>query len=277
MATSDLIQPVDLRETPGGMDLVAVREPHQLRPAGGSPGVKQRAHRRAVSAGIKAEPVRLAGNRLVEAAKPVVEALAFANDPDLSQGRYAPDDIVRLLPDGGIVFLGGHDENGRALGHQEVGNGVFIEKIIDGACNARNLGSQKCCRNLRKDRAENRNGSAVGCDAVRPEQICRARYRAQQLSMRKADLAFSRDIRRQHGQGRPVRMQPRRRLEQMIQIARGNESIVRRSLQCLDIGNRQQSRLVNLVVIGEGGSAVIAPVLQLARGTGRHFQVDTAR
>jgi hypothetical protein len=33
---------------------------------------------------------------------------------------------------------------------------------------------------------------------------------------------------------------------------------------------------VNLVVVGEGGSAVIAPVLQLARGAGRHLQRDTA-
>ena len=139
----------------------------------------------------------------------------------------------------GSFFSEGTTRTRRALGHQEVGDGVLAEKIIDGACNARNLGAQKCCGNLRKDRAENRNGSAVGCDAVRPEQICRARYRAQQLTMREADLAFSRDIRRQHGQGRPVRMQPRRRLEQMIQIARGNESIVRRSLQCLDIGDRR--------------------------------------
>jgi len=106
---------------------------------------------------------------------------------------------------------------------------------------ARNLGPQKRGRNLRKYRAEHRNRSAVGCDAVRPEEICRARYRAQQLSMREADLTFSRDIRRHHGQGRPVRMQSRRRFEQMVQIARGNEGVVRRSLQCLDIGNRRNA------------------------------------
>jgi hypothetical protein len=35
--------------------------------------------------------------------------------------------------------------------------------------------------------------------------------------------------------------------------------------------------LVNLVVIGEGSPAIIAPFLQFARGADRHFQVDGAR
>ena len=233
------IQSVDLRKAPGGVDLIAVRKPDQLRPARGAPGVKERADGRPVRAGIEAEPVRLAGNRLVEAAKPVVETAVVADDPDLAQGFHAPDHIVGLLPDRGIILLRGYDEDGRALGDQKIGNGIFVQKVVDRACNARNLGTQKRCRNLRKDRAEYRDRSATGLNAVRPEEIGRARYRAQQFTMGEADFALAGDIRGQHGQSRAVRMQPRRRLEQVKQIARGNERIVRQSLQCLDIGNRR--------------------------------------
>lgn len=61
-----LIQSVDLRKAPGGVDLVAMRQPHQLRPAGGSAGMEEGAYRGAIGRWREVQRIARARNRRVE-------------------------------------------------------------------------------------------------------------------------------------------------------------------------------------------------------------------
>jgi len=92
------VQSVDLRETPGGMDLISVRETDQLWSPGRSARVKKCTHGRPIYTRIKVEPIRLTRNRLVEAAKPVAKASILADNQDLLQGLDALDYIIGFLP-----------------------------------------------------------------------------------------------------------------------------------------------------------------------------------
>ena len=67
IAVSNSIQSVNLSETPGGMNLVAVRQLDELRTAGRPAGVEQRAHGVAIGGEPKLKGVMLYGKSRVEA------------------------------------------------------------------------------------------------------------------------------------------------------------------------------------------------------------------
>ena len=62
-----LVEPVHLRKAPGGMDLIAVSQAHDLRASGRAAGMKERAYGVAIGRQRKVECVLLRGRAFLEA------------------------------------------------------------------------------------------------------------------------------------------------------------------------------------------------------------------
>ena len=184
-----------------------MRQADELGPARGSTGVKQRAHGRPIRARIKGELVRLAGHRRLEADISVAEAAISAYNQDRSERVHARDDIAGFFPDTGFVFLRRDDENRGALCREKISDRILIQEVIYRAGHPCNLSPQERGKNLWKYGAKECRGSGAGLDSQRPEEIRRSRNRAEKLTMSEADFAFCRTA-LQHGQSRPIRMQP---------------------------------------------------------------------
>ncbi|MGY3107782.1 hypothetical protein ACVWW7_004409 [Bradyrhizobium sp. LM6.9] len=76
---------MNLRKAPGGMDLVSMRQAHELRPSGRSAGVEECAYGLAICRRLEFENVRRTCNRLIEAQKVANRAAILAKHENRSE------------------------------------------------------------------------------------------------------------------------------------------------------------------------------------------------
>ena len=187
-----LVEAVHLCEAPGGVDLIAVRQPHELRAPGRAAGVKERANGVAIGRQREVERVALYGRARVEACKPTALIAVAADHQDVPQRRHAINNRKGFLPQRGIGRGGGNDQHGRLFGDQKVGDGVGIEQKVDRAGDTGDLRAKECWVQGRQGRTQEGHRTA-GCRyAERPEKIGRAGYRIEQILVRERDRALIR-------------------------------------------------------------------------------------
>ena len=230
-----LVETVNLGETPGGMNLIAVRQADEFRMPGRPAGVEQRAHGVAIGSELKIELVVLPRERRIETDH-VPVGIAFGADHQHGpQRRHAPDHRVGFLPDLRIVGFGRDHQHRGVFRDQQIGHRVGGEQIIDRAGRAGDLSPNQGDRYRRQRRAEEGDGAAAGADAERSEQIGGTRHAAKELPVRPLSRGFVGVAAPHHGQSGPVRMKERGRLEHLVQVTRGHDLVVGRTLQRHDI------------------------------------------
>ena len=233
----ELIEAVNLGKAPRGMDLIAVRQAHELRASGRAAGVKERAYGVAVGRELKVQGTALRRQAFIEANNLATGIALAADDQYPLKRRDTVDNRVGLLPERRIVGCGGNDQYRRLFGDQKIGDGVGIEQEVDRAGDPRDLSASESRRNLGQRGAKEGNGAAGRRYAERAKKIGRTRYLIEQSLVRQRDGALIRIAGRHDRQRRPLGMKPRGRLEQLVEIARGYELIVGRSLERLDVGD----------------------------------------
>ena len=115
----ELIQPMNLRKAPGGVDLIAVRQADKLRASRRAAGMEERAYGVAVRRKPKVQSGALRRQAFIEA-DDLTTGIAFAaDDQNPLKRRHAVDDRVGLLPERRIIGFGGNDKHGRLFGGSE--------------------------------------------------------------------------------------------------------------------------------------------------------------
>ncbi len=156
-----LVQAMNLRETPRRVNLIAVRQADELGPSRRPAGMEERADGFpgrsrlelqcfvAVPAGcfLKLDHRSAGGARISE-------------HYDFLQCGRAPDDVLRLLPNGGVGIRRGKHENGCILRGQQIGDDFGAEEIVDRAGDARGLRAQQRFHHPFDDGAEERDRAA---------------------------------------------------------------------------------------------------------------------
>ena len=104
---------------------------------------------------------RCAGNRVIEARRAAGQRpFAPITKIVLSDGTRLGN-VGRLGPDRAIGRFGGNDQHGCVLRVEQVGDRIFIQEIVDRACDTRDLGAEQGREELRQDRAEKGDSAAV--------------------------------------------------------------------------------------------------------------------
>ena len=93
----ELIQTVDLRKAPGGVDLIAVRQADKLRASGRAAGMEERAYGVAVRRKPEVQGGALRQQALIEADDLTARIAFAADDQNPLKRRHAVDDRVGLL------------------------------------------------------------------------------------------------------------------------------------------------------------------------------------
>lgn len=143
----ELVEAMNLGKTPGGVDLIAVRQADKLRASRRAAGVEERAYGVAVCRRLKVERVALRRKDLSEADVFATGIALAADDQNLLKRRHSIDDRFGLLPQSGVAGFGGNDKHGGLFGDQKVGDRVGVEQEVYHAGDARDLSAKESRRN----------------------------------------------------------------------------------------------------------------------------------
>jgi hypothetical protein len=167
----ELIQPVDLRKAPGGVDLIAVRQTDKLRASGRAAGMEERAYGVAVRRKLEVQDVALRQQALIKADDLSAWIAFTADDQNPLKRRHAVDDRVGLRPERRIIGFGGNNKHGRLFGDQKIRDRVCVEQKVDRARDTRDLRANKSRRHLGQRGAKEGDSAADLRYAQRSEKI----------------------------------------------------------------------------------------------------------